>query len=249
MKEIYIGTSGYNYRHWRDNVFYPKGLPQSRYLEFYCTRFNSVELNVTFYRLPSIKAFEGWERKTPKGFSFAVKGNRYITHIKRLKDTLGPLKNFSENLSPLRKKTSCILWQLPPGFKADAERLKNFIRDLEKSKFTKSLRHAFEFRHSSWFVDEIYNILRDNNFCLCIADLPKAPHIELVTADFIYMRLHGSKLRYSSNYPDSQLKDAARKAKKWLSSRKALYIFFNNDAHGYAPKNAVSLRGFISKRL
>jgi len=246
MKEIYVGTSGYNYDHWRGDVFYPAGLPQNRYLEFYCTRFNSVELNVTFYRLPSVKAFEGWDRKTPKGFSFAVKGNRYITHIKRLKDAKAPLRNFSENLAPLRNKTSCILWQFPPRFKGDAERLKGFTRDLERSKFTKSLRHAFEFRNETWFTEKIYRILRDNNFCLCIADLPNAPHVEVLTADFIYIRLHGSKAKYSSNYPKKELREAAVKAKGWIASRKALYAFFNNDAYGYAPKNAVSFRSLIS---
>lgn len=246
MKEVYIGTSGYNYHHWRDNVFYLKGLPQHKYLEFYYTKFNSVELNVTFYRLPSIKTFEGWDRKTPKDFRFVIKGNRYITHIKRLKDTREPLKNFSENLAPLRKKISCILWQFPPSFKANAERLKSFTRNLERLKFTKSLRHAFEFRNEFWFTEKIYKILKDNNFCLCIADLPNAPHVEVLTADFIYIRFHGSKARYSSNYPNRELKATALKAKEWLKSRKALYVFFNNDAHGYAPKNAVSFRKLIS---
>lgn len=246
MKEICIGTSGYNYSHWRDNVFYPKGLPQNKYLEFYCTRFNSVELNVTFYRLPSSKAFEGWDRKTPEDFKFAVKGNRYITHIKRLKDTKEPLRNFSENLAPLRKKTGCILWQLPPSFKVNVEMLKHFTRNLEKLKFTKSLRHAFEFRNEGWFTEKVYRVLRDSNLCLCIADLPNAPNVEVLTADFIYIRFHGARARYSSNYSDRELKVAAAKAKKWLKSRKALYAFFNNDAYGYAPKNAVSFREFIS---
>lgn len=246
MKEIYIGTSGYNYSHWRNNVFYPEGLSQNKYLEFYCTRFSSVELNVTFYRLPSIKAFEGWDRKTPRDFKFVVKGNRFITHIKRLKDVKDPLKNFSENLTPLKKKTSCILWQLPPSFKADAERLKGFVRDLERLRFKKSLRHAFEFRHETWFMEKIYRILRDNNFCLCIADLPNAPHIEVLTADFIYIRFHGSKIRYTSNYSNKELTTASLKAKKWLYSRKALYAFFNNDAYGYAPKNAISFKKLVS---
>ena len=245
MKEVYIGTSGYNYDHWRDGVFYPEGLAQNRYLEFYCTRFNSVELNVTFYRLPSIKAFEGWSRKTPDDFTFVVKGNRFITHIKRLKDVREPLKNFAENLMPLRKKTTCILWQFAPSFKADAERLKNFIRDLEILKLTKSLRHAFEFRNESWFAENIYDILKDNNFCLCIADLPDAPHVEVLTADFIYLRFHGSKARYSSNYSNKELKEAAGKINIWLGSRRAIYAFFNNDAYGYAPKNALFFQGLI----
>lgn len=249
MKEIYIGTSGYNYNHWRDGVFYPESLPQNKYLEYYCTKFSTVELNVTFYHLPSIKAFEGWARKTPADFNFVVKGNRFITHVKRLKDARAPLKNFLENLAPLRKKTSCILWQLPPSFKADTERLGNFIRDLERLKFTKSLRHAFEFRHESWFREDIYKTLKDNNLCLCIAEAPNVPHTEVLTSDFIYIRFHGSIDRYSSNYSSKELREVAAKAKKWLQSRGALYAFFNNDAHGYAPKNAVSFKKLLSKAL
>jgi len=246
MKELHIGTSGYTYPHWQDNVFYPKGLPQNKYLEFYCTKFNSVELNVTFYRLPSIKAFEGWNRKTPKDFNFVVKGNRYITHIKRLRDTGGALKNFSENLTPLREKTSCILWQLAPSFKADIERLKDFIRDMAKAKIIGPFRHVFEFRHESWFKEDTYKILRDNNLCLCIADLLNTPQVEIFTSDFIYMRFHGSKAKYSSNYSDRDLKALALKTKKWLrSQKKAFYAFFNNDAYGYAPKNALTFKALL----
>ena len=246
MKEIYIGTSGYNYYHWRDDVFYQRGLPQNKYLEFYYTKFNSVELNVTFYRLPSLKAFEGWAKRTPKTFRFVIKGNRYITHIKRLRDVKEPLKNFKENLTPLMKKTNCILWQLPPSFKANPEILKNFVHNLEKLKFTKSMRHAFEFRNESWFTEKIYKILEDNNFCLSVADLPNTPRAEVLTADFIYIRFHGAKDRYSSNYSNKELRDMAFKAKEWLSSRKALYAFFNNDAYGYAPKNAATFRELVS---
>lgn len=247
MKEIYIGTSGYNYDHWRDDVFYPKGLPQNKYLEYYSTKFNSVELNVTFYRLPSARVFEGWKRKTPNDFRFSVKGNRYITHIKRLKDVSAPLGNFAENLKPLRQKTSCILWQLPPGFKASADRLNNFVRDLKKAGFTK-FRHAFEFRHESWFTRDIYKILRNNNFCLCMADMPDAPSAEVLTADFIYIRFHGARERYSSNYSDKELKEELSKFKKWLKRSKGLYAYFNNDAYGYAPKNAMSLSKLIASK-
>jgi uncharacterized protein YecE (DUF72 family) len=196
-----------------------------------------------------VKAFEGWARKTPPNFKFVLKGNRYITHIKRLRDVRDPLKNFSGNVAPLLGKISCMLWQLPPGLKKDETALREFIRLLKRFKSTKSVRHAFEFRNETWFVRPVFSMLSDNNVSFCIADLPGVMYVEEFTADFIYMRFHGAGERYSSNYSDAALKTAAFRAVGWLEGRKALYAFFNNDARGYAPGNALTFREYLKKGL
>ena len=245
-KAILVGTSGYNYLHWR-NIFYPKGLAQNKWLSFYIQHFNTVELNVTFYRLPSKKTFEGWYKKTPKDFKFVIKGSRYITHIKRLKDCRDPLNLFFKNSSPLKEKLICVLWQLPPSLKVDLKRLENFIKIIKK-KYT-HCRHSFEFRNETWFNKDTYNILKKNDLNLCIADSANLTTHEVITSDFIYLRFHGGKILYGSNYSDKELKMWARKAKKWLRAKKMLLAFFNNDASGFAVKNALKFKELLNEKL
>jgi uncharacterized protein YecE (DUF72 family) len=235
MTNLYIGTSGFNYEHWSSGVFYPKGLPQSKWLEYYAKYFDTVELNVTFYRLPTEKTFESWYKKTPKNFHFAIKGSRFITHVKKLKDVKDSIRYQTENSAPLKEKLSVILWQLAPNFKTNPKRLEDFIQLLPKG------RHAFEFRHESWFCPEIYDILKENKAALVLADSPSWPYHEEITADFIYLRLHGGQSLYSSNYSDKELKAWADKIKKWLK-KNDIYIYFNNDARGFAIDNAKKLK-------
>ena len=153
---IYIGTSGYNYKHWSNGLFYPKGLPQNRWLEYYSSYFNAVELNVSFYRLPKKEVFQKWKRQTPEEFYFVVKGNRYITHIKRLKDSLIPLKRFFANASGLGKKVALVLWQLPPNAKIDTERLELFCENIREIRYARDIGHVFEFRNRSWFIFNVW---------------------------------------------------------------------------------------------
>ncbi len=246
-KKIYIGTSGYSYKHWWNGVFYPRETPQKHWLEYYAEHFNTVELNVTFYRLPKETVFQGWYKRTPKDFRFTVKGNRYITHIKRLKDCNEPLKLFLKNASGLKQKLALILWQFHPKMKADPERLTEFCTLLKMQKIASQIRHAFEFRHESWFCDEIYGILRNNNLALCIAHSPRWPLVESVTADFVYLRFHGGERLYGSNYSEKEMKEWAAKARGWLEEGKDVYAYFNNDAQGFAVKNALSLHQLIGK--
>lgn len=238
MSKIYIGTSGYSYPHWVD-VFYPEDLSQGKWLEFYAQHFNTVELNVTFYRLPQEKAFEGWYKKTPKDFLFVVKGSRFITHVKKLTDSEEPLDLLISRAKLLKEKLGIILWQLPPTLKADRRRLEKFL--VLCSQF-KVCRQAFEFRHQSWFVDEIYELLKKYNLALCIADSPTWPLVEEITADFTYLRFHGGKELYGSNYSDRELKNWASKIKKWQKKNLDIYCYFNNDAYGYAVSNAKTLK-------
>lgn len=276
MAKIFIGTSGYNYKHWR-GVFYPENLAQSKWLEYYCKFFDTVELNVTFYRLPPESAFKSWYKRTPKDFKFVVKGSRFITHLKRLKDCRESLKLLIDRIKHLKEKNALILWQLPPRFQAEPKRLEKFCQDLIL--VTKSLsptpHFVFEFRDRSWFCEEIYKILKKYNCALCYADYPfllvaseqrvannkqqinrksqitnrqfkiiKIPE----TADFIYIRRHGATALYASNYSDKQLKEDAKQIKKWLKSGKTVYIYFNNDAYGYAVKNALYLKKLLKAK-
>jgi len=236
-KKLYIGTSGYAYKHWENGVFYPEGQRQKERLEYYCKYMNSVELNVTFYRLPSPAAFKGWHSRTPEGFRFAIKGSRYITHIKRLKEPRKSLELFFSRTKALREKLSVVLWQLPPNFKPNIERLKQFVDKLEK---IAPCRQVFEFRHSGWFCKGVYAILKKHNMALCRADWPEYSNSAPDTANFIYIRRHGQAGNlYGGCYSREQLQkdiDYIREKKK------DSYVYFNNDAEGWAIKNAISLR-------
>jgi uncharacterized protein YecE (DUF72 family) len=243
--KAFVGTSGYNYGHWGGGVFYPPELPQREWLEYYARHFSTVELNVTFYRLPALPVFQGWKKRTPARFAFAVKGSRYITHIKRLKDCREPIMLFLKNASGLGRKLNVILWQLHPGMKCDSSRLENFCSMLKRSVRGRRIRHAFEFRHPSWFCDEVYGLLHSFNHALCIADSPIWPRVEAVTADWIYLRFHGGRALYGSNYSDGELGEWAAKARAWLAAGRAVFAYFNNDAHGFAVRNALRLRELI----
>jgi len=245
--KLFIGTSGYHYAHWRKGVFYPAKLPQSQELKYYSQFFDTVELNVTFYRLPQIKAFLSWYNRTPEHFIFAVKGSRFITHIKRLKDIEQPLSQFFERVVFLKEKLGVILWQLPPGFKCDLERLKYFLKQLNAYK---NLYHAFEFRHLSWFCTEVYEILKKFKMTICHADWPGLKVTPPIDFPFIYIRRHGPPTQrlYTGCYTIEEIKADAIFIKNCLKQGKDVFIYFNNDAFGYAVKNALELKECL-KRL
>jgi len=238
MSRLFIGTSGWSYSHWQ-NVFYPPGLSQNKWLEYYTEFFNCVELNVTFYRLVQKKTFQNWYKRTPKDFYFVAKGPRFITHIKKLKSIEEPLSLFLDNVRGLKEKLVAILWQLAPSHKKDLVRLESFLKLLRKT----NILQAFEFRNESWFDSAVYNLLKENDACLCIAHSNRFPCIKEVTADFLYLRFHGGGLLYSSDYSDEELKEWADFAKKCL--KKEILAFFNNDAYGYAVKNALKFRELL----
>lgn len=236
MPELSIGCSGFSYKHWK-NAFYPADLPERRWLEYYSGIFPTVELNVTFYRLPSPSAFRSWQQGTPPGFIFAVKGSRFITHVKRLLDPEEPLARFFEGAFLLKEKLAVVLWQFPPAFKLDLDRFSAFLALLANY----PCRHAFEFRHESWIVRPVIDLCRRNNAGLCMADSP--PHLDElpVTADFVYLRRHGLQARYAGRYSKAQIARDADRIRKYQSEGKDIFIYFNNDAHGYAPQNAREL--------
>jgi len=239
MATPHIGCSGFSYRHWSGGVFYPAGLSQQKWLEHYCTRFNTVELNNTFYRLPPESNFARWRTRTPGSFRFAVKGSRLITHIRRLQECGDLVKGFMGRASILGEKLAVVLWQLPPDFQADRERLRQFARILKDTGFP---RHAIEFRHSSWLAPEIEAILVDFGFARVAADSRTCP-VENAGGggDFAYFRRHGPGGRYDALYTDAALQKDARRIQEWLATGYDVFVYYNNDAKGYAPRNAAQL--------
>jgi len=237
--KILIGTSGWVYRHWYE-VFYPEDIKSSELLIYYAQHFQSVELNTSFYHLPKPSVFAGWYNKTPKNFLFSVKASRYITHIKKLRDFEEGWARFIASTKELQEKLGPILFQLPPFLKANAEVLEAALKVLPKD-----YNYAFEFRHESWFVPEIYDILKKHNIALVMADSPDFPLKKEITADFTYLRFHGSKSLYGSKYTDEELQSWAKEIKTWLKQGKNVYVYFNNDAEGYAVENARYLQEIL----
>lgn len=235
MARYFIGTSGWVYRQWRE-VFYPPKLAQSKWLEFYCQHFATVELNNSFYRLPTEKAFSNWRQTSPEGFIYAVKVSRFITHIKRLKDVEEPIQTFLSRARLLGEKLGPLLYQLPPNMHRNDERLENFL-----SLLPKELSHVLEFRHESWLDEGVFDILRKHNVGFCVFDMPGLACPLLATADFAYIRFHGSSGLYYSCYSEEELENWARRISGLAKDLDAVYIYFNNDAEGYAIQNARTL--------
>jgi len=233
--KVYIGTSGWHYKHWKDN-FYPIDIRNDEQLMFYAQLFDTVELNNTFYRMPGTKTIKLWREGTPSDFIFAVKGNRYLTHNKKLKDCTQPLKRLMREVTFFGEKLGPILFQLPPKWNVNAERLLEFVKLLPKNQ-----RFAFEFRQPSWYSEEIYAILRQHNCAFCIYHLMHHLSPLIVTADFVYIRLHGPEGKYAGRYSIVSLKKWATDITGWMEDGKDVYIYFDNDQLGYAPINANEL--------
>lgn len=236
---ILIGTSGFSYEHWKD-VFYSRNLPQEDWLKYYSDYFDTIEINSTFYHLPSNETVKHWYDDTPKDFRFSLKGSRLITHYKKLSNVHEAVNKFFQNIDPLRKKIIIILWQFPKNFKIDIEKLQNFLMIINKFGYNS----AFEFRHPSWFVDEVCELLEKYNSTLVVSDYDNLPESRTVNSDFIYIRLHGGKKLYTSEYDIDELKIWANKIVDW-SKNHEIVVYFNNDAEGFAIKNAKSLNDLI----
>ena len=245
LSQLYIGTSGWSYKHWSE-VFYPVELKSIKYLEYYTTHFECVELNASFYYPPQEATVKGWMDRTPDHFIFCPKMSRYITHLRRLKDTGGSMESFFKIFEGLKSKLGPFLVQLPPGFKYDMTLAKDFFTGL--TEHYGDLRFAVEVRHKSWISDNFFSLLEQFGIAFVIADSgSRFPYYEAITADFLYMRFHGHEKLYASDYPEWELKEYAAKIASWLEKEKAVYAFFNNDYGGYAVKNAKKLKELIGK--
>jgi uncharacterized protein YecE (DUF72 family) len=242
-RPIHIGCSGWNYASWKHEFY--GGLPARRWLEHYAKYFDTVEVNSTFYRLPRREAVANWVQTVPPGFIFTIKASRYLTHIKRLTD-LGPgLQRFYERLEPLLQspKMGPILWQLPPNFQRDDERLANALAALPREQ-----RHCFEFRHPSWFVEEVYDLLRKHRVALAIGDRPevKAFQAHVFTTDWTLVRFHYGSRGRRGNYSESELEEWAQRFENW-SSELEIFAYFNNDWEVFAVRNALRLRELLER--
>ena len=254
---IRIGCSGWQYKHWRGD-FYPADLPQSRWFAHYAQVFDTVEINNSFYRLPPANTFAKWrEQASPRQrrglrpgsshgrrFIYAVKASRFLTHMKKLKDPEDPLFRFFENARQLGPTLGPVLYQLPPGWTLDLDRLEHFLRALPRG-----YRHTVEFRETSWYDDRVYALLEKHHVALCLHDMQGSATQRMVVGPFIYVRFHHGTSKYTGRYADERLDEWA----DWLADASAggsdVFAYFNNDSGGHAPRDAVRLRDRIHERL
>ena len=236
---VHIGTSGWHYPHWR-GPFYPDKLPASKMLDFYARHFDTIELNNTFYRLPVPSGVQNWRDSTPSNFTFAAKGSRFLTHMKKLKDTGQGIDRFFERINPLGKKLGPIVFQLPPFWEVNPERLDAFLAALPPRR-----RYAFELRNPTWHIDEIYRILRRHNVAFCLFEIAGFHSGFEITANFTYVRLHGPGAAYQGAYSASALRGWAERIREWRKTLRAIYIYFDNDQAAYAVENALALKQML----
>jgi uncharacterized protein YecE (DUF72 family) len=235
MGRVFVGTSGWSYKSWAA-TFYPPKLPSSKHLAFYIEHFPTVEINATFYRLPSENMARGWHDKSPEGFQFAVKGSRFITHMKKLKDVEQGLERFWERIDPLAERTGPILWQLPPMLQKDLPRLDYFLK-LLPARYS----HAVEFRHQSWLETDTFKLLRKHNVpYVWLSSLAMPPRRD-ITGSFIYLRFHGLEGGFAHDYKRSELRPWADALLEAAEDGRDSYVYFNNDGNTRAPQNAKTL--------
>jgi uncharacterized protein YecE (DUF72 family) len=235
-----VGCSGWEYKHWRGD-FYPLEIPKPRWFEHYARIFDTVEINNTFYRLPEARTFARWAAQAPATFVYAVKSSRFLTHMKKLKDPEQPLTLLFERMAPMRRRLGPVLYQLPPGWKLNRDRLEHFLQVLPHG-----VRHVLEFRDSSWYSEDVYAMLERFRVSLCLHDMRGSATVRRRVGPFIYARFHGAgEAQYGGGYSEGRLRDWA----EWLNEQRALgidvYAYFNNDVGGHAPRDAVTLRRFL----
>ena len=237
---VHIGTSGWSYKHWQE-IFYPLKWPKSQHFEYYCQQFKTVEINSSFYHLPKDKTFAGWSERSSAEFVFSVKASRYITHMKRLNDIEEPLSRLLSGCMLLQEKAGPLLFQLPPNFKKDENKLINLLALLPSN-----IKAVFEFRHPTWFETRVYAILEQFKAGFCWHDFKQMLCPEIVTGKLAYVRLHGPDGYYTSKYSDEYLKALAARIQEYHQNGCEVYVYFNNDYQGYAIENALKLKKLVS---
>lgn len=242
MRPVRIGTSGWHYSHWR-GLYYPLSVSPRAMLNYYARDFDTVEINNSFYRLPSIHTFDAWNRSTPDGFCFAVKASRFLTHLRKLLDPQPALDRLMEATAGLGPKLGPILFQLPPHWHCDLNRLTAFLRALPAGR-----RYCIEFRGQSWHNRRVFDLLREHNVAFCIYELGGVRSPFEVTADFAYVRLHGPEDKYQGDYSATALKSCDSHITRWVRSHRDVYVYFDNDQAAYAVKNAQALRHMIHRQ-
>jgi uncharacterized protein YecE (DUF72 family) len=237
-----VGCSGWEYKHWRGD-FYPTDIPKARWFEHYAATFDTVEINNSFYRLPEASTFARWAARAPMRFLYAVKASRFLTHMKKLKDPEEPIERLFSRMRALGRHLGPVLYQLPPGWKVDRERLEHFLQALPRD-----TRHVIEFREPSWYADDVLRMLERRGVALCLHDMRGSATERVRVGPFVYVRFHGATGQYNGAYSDARMRDWAG----WLHAERAqgidVYAYFNNDVGGHAPRNAVTLRRFLEER-
>lgn len=241
MSALHIGTSGWSYDHW-EGPFYPAGLDAGDRLAYYAERFSTVEVNTSFYHLPAPGVVDQWRDTVPADFVFAAKASRYITHMKKLRDPHATLPPFFERVDRLGDRLGPVLFQLPPRWHLDLPRLEAFLECLDKGR-----RYAFEFRAPSWFDRKVLRLLEKHAAAFCIYDLDGRLSPRHVTADFVYVRLHGPGAAYQGSYDVRTLAGWAGAFSAWTRQGRAVYCYFDNDQRGYAALNALRLKQMLEK--
>lgn len=240
---VRVGCSGWQYKHWRGD-FYPADLPATRWFEHYAKTFDTVEINNSFYRWPAPETFAKWRENAPRGFLYAVKASRFLTHMKKLKDPEEPLARTFESVKALGPRLGPVLYQLPPRWPVNLERFERFVRTLPRTKL-----QTIEFREPSWYTDDVFAMLRKYKVALCLHDMHGSSTEKIVVGPFIYVRYHFGTQKYGGRYEDWRLDEWA----DWLAARVAeglrVFAYFNNDTGGHAPRDAVRLRDRIHTRL
>lgn len=242
--QVFIGTSGWSYDGWKDGFY--ESVPRNRRLEYCAEHFTGLEANGTFYRLQSEKTLRSWVARTPKNFVFAAKGHRYVTHNKKLIDADDTVVNSRDNMRPLGKKLGVVVWQLPERFSLNLDRLDRFARTLSRRWTT--VRHTIEFRDTSWFTEAVAEIMAEHKLAVCQSDAAQWPIWEAVTTDLVYIRLHGHTRTYASSYSAGLLDDWAQKIRRWREDGCDVHVYFDNDAEGAAPYDALKLMDRVGER-
>lgn len=238
---IFMGTSGWHYKHWV-GPFYPENTRPKDFLRYYSVFFNTAEINNSFYQLPEESTFEQWRDTVAEDFVFSVKASRYITHMKKLKDPEESTVRFLDRVKVLGDRLGPILFQLPPNWRVNLERLSAFLDVLPDEKY----RYVFEFRDRSWFDESVYDLLGSRKAALCIYDLDRWISPKRITADFVYVRLHGPEGNYMGQYSKQALAGWAGAFSTWARQGRDIYCYFDNDHNGYAARDALSLKKMLS---
>ena len=239
VSPIHVGCSGWVYKHWR-GILYPEGLPQTRWFQRYAEEFDTVEINASFYRVPKPETFDGWRNKAPQGFRYAVKVNRFITHLKKLVDVEGTLNDFVALARRLGPTLGPLLYQLPPSLKLDLERLETFLKAVPKD-----LSNVFEFRNKSWYVPELYALLDKYGASFCIHDMPGSQCERIAVGPIAYVRFHGGEGKYWGRYSDQGLLSWTDWIVDQARAGRSVWCYFNNDIHGHAIHDAQTLKSMV----
>ena len=247
MPLLLIGTSGWTYPSWKGS-FYPEDCPRERFLAYYAREFPTTEVNSSFYHLPRVATYEHWAAQVPQDFVCVLKVSRLITHHKRLAEVDEPWRAFIDRARLLGRHLGPLLLQFPPSFQRDRPRLARFLAAAKRPGADPHQRLVFEFRHESWFTEDIYDLLGRHGAALCVADSPRYPRHDVRTANFVYVRFHGRTQMFASSYADAELAKEARLLKRAVQDGHDLFVYFNNDACGHAVANARTLRRLMESR-